>query len=150
MKDELIIEPWQEEPEQEKDEMEQALPEPAPEPDPEEDSFLEKRVPSKAKQYIGAVLSGSILSRAEVRKLYPYLLFVALLMMLYIANIFRTQQLYRRHDRLTVEVKELRAKAMTLSAERMKATKQSVIVRELAAMGSDLKEPLTPPKVINR
>ena len=116
----------------------------------EEDSFLEKRVPSKAKQYLGSLLSGNILSRAEVRKFYPYLLFVAILMLLYISNVFNMQQLHRRHDRLAAEVKELRAQAMTLSSMRMQATRQSTIVRELQAKGSDLREPLAPPKIIKK
>lgn len=108
------------------------------------------REPSKLKQLIVSVLSGSILSRAEVKKQYPYMLFIAFLMLLYISNIFKMQQLHRQHSRLGVEVKELRAKSLTISSQRVDATRQSQIIKELNERGVDLKESLTPPKVISK
>ena len=57
--------------------------------------------PSRFERYVRRVISGSILADAEVQKHYPYVLFMAVLMFLYIANGFHTQKLHRQHERLT-------------------------------------------------
>ena len=101
-------------------------------------------------RYVGQMLSGSFLMRAEVRRQYPYVLFMALLMFLYIANGFHIQKLHRRHDRLTEQVKELRARSLTVSSLRMISTRQSEIIRELELRGIPLEESLSPPKVIEK
>ena len=75
--------------------------------------------PSRFERYVRRVISGSILADAEVQKHYPYVLFMAVLMFLYIANGFHIQKLHRRHDRLTEQVKELRARSLTVSSLRM-------------------------------
>lgn len=96
------------------------------------------------------MLSGSFLMRAEVRRQYPYVLFMALLMFLYIANGFHTQKLHRQHERLTARVKELRAQSLTISSQRMIATRQSEIIRELEERGIPLDELVSPPKIIDK
>ena len=106
--------------------------------------------PSKLSQYITWILSGNILSRAEVRKQYPYICFMALLTFLYITNIFNTQKLYRKQDRLTSQINELRSKSLTLSSIRMSATRQSAILKQLEERGIDLKESLSPPMIMER
>lgn len=102
----------------------------------------------KVSDAILAVLSGNILSKSEVRRAYPFMVLVAVLMFLYIANVFRTQYVYREHTRLTEQVKELRAKSMTIASEKMKATRQSRIMVELDQRGIPLRESLRPNKVI--
>ncbi len=101
-------------------------------------------------QYAGQVLSGNILTRAEARRYYPYIFFMALLMLLYIANGYHIQTLHRRYNRLNNQVKELRSKSLTLSSMRMTATRQSEIVREVERRGIPLHEALEPPKVIEK
>ena len=71
--------------------------------------------PSRFERYVRRVISGSILADAEVQKHYPYVLFMAVLMFLYIANGFHTQKLHRQHERLTARVKELRAQSLTIA-----------------------------------
>ncbi len=108
------------------------------------------RRPFRLEEYIGQVLSGNILTRAEVRRRYPYIFFMALLMLLYIANGYHIQKLHRRHDKLTAQLKELRSRALTLSSIRMTATRQSEIVKELQERGIPLHESLVPPQVIDK
>ncbi len=118
------------------------------------DTFAEKEdmrsEPSKLSQYINWILSGNILSKAEVRKQYPYIAFMALLTFIYITNIFNNQKLYRRQDRLTTQVKELRSKSLTLSSIRMSSTRQSAILKELRERGIPLRESLSPPTVVEK
>ncbi|MFQ8803817.1 MAG: FtsL-like putative cell division protein [Alistipes indistinctus] len=72
------------------------------------------------------VLSGNILTRAEVRRMYPSsCCFIAVLMFLYIANGYHIQKLHRRHDRISEQIKELRSRSLTLRRSRMTATRQS-------------------------
>ena len=109
------------------------------------DSRSRRRVPCRVR-----VISGSILADAEVQKHYPYVLFMAVLMFLYIANGFHTQKLHRQHERLTARVKELRAQSLTISSQRMIATRQSEIIRELEERGIPLDELVSPPKIIDK
>ena len=106
--------------------------------------------PSRFERYVRRVISGSILADAEVQKHYPYVLFMAVLMFLYIANGFHTQKLHRQHERLTARVKELRAQSLTISSQRMIATRQSEIIRELEERGIPLDELVSPPKIIDK
>ncbi len=99
---------------------------------------------------LASVLSGNILSRSEVRRAYPYMIFVVAFMFFYISNAFRTQHVYREHAALTEQVKELRSKSMTIASEKMQATRQSNIITELERRGIPLRESLTPNKVIPR
>lgn len=106
--------------------------------------------PSWIERNVAQVLSGNILTRAEVRRMYPYVLFIAVLMFLYIANGYHIQKLHRRHDRISEQIKELRSRSLTLSSIRMTATRQSEIIKELEARGIPLQESLTPPKIIDK
>lgn len=106
--------------------------------------------PSRMERYVQQVLSGSILTHAEVRRHYPYVLFMTVLMFLYIANGFHIQKLYRQHERLSGQIKELRARSLTLSSQRMIATRQSEIIRNLKEREIPLEELVSPPKVIDK
>lgn len=119
-------------------------------PQEPEDSFAAPEVMpvSKGKEALASFLSGNFLTKAEVRRVYPYMIAIFALMIIYITNVFNMQQLYRRHSKLQQQVKELRARSATISAIKMNATRQSEITRVLSERGIELTESLTPPKVI--
>ena len=106
--------------------------------------------PSWFERNLAQVLSGSILTRVEVRRMYPYVLFIVVLMFLYIANGYHIQKLHRRHERLTEQVKELRSRSLTISSIRMTQTRQSEIIKQLEERGIPLEESLIPPKIIDK
>ena len=106
--------------------------------------------PSWFERNLAQVLSGSILTRVEVRRMYPYVLFIVVLMFLYIANGYHIQKLHRRHARLTEQVKELRSRSLTISSIRMTQTRQSEIIKQLEERGIPLEESLIPPKIIDK
>ena len=106
--------------------------------------------PSWFERNLAQVLSGSILTRVEVRRMYPYVLFIVVLMFLYIANGYHIQKLHRRHDRLIEQVKELRSRSLTISSIRMTQTRQSEIIKQLEERGIPLEESLIPPKIIDK
>lgn len=100
----------------------------------------------KIRNVAGGVISGNILQRPEVRKRLPYVIFIAFLMMLYIANSFHTQKLHRRYINLNREVTELRTKSLSYNQQRMIATRQSAVIQELRRRGVELQESVVPPK----
>ena len=106
--------------------------------------------PSWFERNLAQGLSGSILTRVEVRRMYPYVLFIVVLMFLYIANGYHIQKLHRRHDRLTEQVKELRSRSLTISSIRMTQPRQSEIIKQLEERGNPLEESLNPPKIIDK
>ena len=108
--------------------------------------------PSWVERNVAQVLSGNILTRAEVRRMYTRArcCLYAVLMFLYIANGYHIQKLHRRHDRISEQIKELRSRSLTLSSIRMTATRESEIIKELEARGIPLQESLTPPKIIDK
>lgn len=97
-------------------------------------------------QYAKSVISGDILKDPKVRRRMPYVIFIAFLMMLYIANSYNTQRLHRRYIALSREVAELRTKSLALTEKRMGAARQSDLIRELRRRGIEMEESVTPPK----
>lgn len=96
-----------------------------------------------------SVFTGNILSNPQIVKLLPYLTGVAVLLLLYIANVFHLQTLHRQQQRLDEEIRELSIKAVGYSAERAQQTKRSAIVRKLEEKNIPLKEFPQPLKTID-
>ncbi|MDD3108779.1 MAG: FtsL-like putative cell division protein [Alistipes sp.] len=105
---------------------------------------------SQFERQVRQILSGTILTREEVSRHYPYVLFMTLLMFLYIANGYYIQKLHRQSNRLTQQVKELRAQSMTITSQRMIATRQSELLKTLQERQIPLEELVVPPKVIDQ
>ena len=101
------------------------------------------------KKAIGSVFTGSILSSEWVRRMWPYLLGIAALMVLYIAHTFQLQKLHLEHQKLVKEVRALDVKAVAKTAERVTATRRSAIVERLAEKNIPLKEFSNPVKTID-
>lgn len=63
----------------------------------------------KKKGGVRDILNGNILSKENVAGQIPYVLFLALLAVLYIGNRYRFEKLVREGQTMQVEVKNLRA-----------------------------------------
>ena len=94
------------------------------------------------------LLAGSLLTRDRVVRQLPFILFLTLLAFIYIGNRYHAERLVRQNTRLQDEVKELRAKAISTSAELMHLSKQSEVKRLINAKDLGLKESLVPPRKI--
>jgi len=99
---------------------------------------------------VQSVVSGSILSSEWVRRMWPYLVGIAFVLVGYIAYDFHVQQLHLRRQRLEREVRELGVKAVERTAERVQQTSRSAIVGKLAEKGIPLEEFPHPVKRIER
>lgn len=92
---------------------------------------------------IQEILGGDYLSQEKVVGNIPYLFYIALLAMLYIANTYYTEKKFKDIERTKTELKELRYQYITTKSALMFMGRQSEISRKAELLG--LKESLLPP-----
>ncbi len=93
-------------------------------------------------------IDGSVLTRDFVLRQLPFIIFLAILAIFYIGNRYHAEKLVRRTGKLQTELKELRAEAITVSAELMHISRQSEVLKLLKKNNLDLVESLEPPRKI--
>ncbi len=92
------------------------------------------------------LLSSDYLSSGNFVKFLPFIAFVGLLAIVYIANRHYAERTVRQIDRTSREVKELSWDYKSLSADLMKMSTQTEIAKKADALG--LKERTAPPMKI--
>ncbi|HIE16079.1 MAG TPA: hypothetical protein EYP69_04040 [Bacteroidales bacterium] len=113
--------------------------------------FREEKIPLKTRKkrlYVRAILDGSILTNESVLKNIGYLIFLAALTMLYIANNMYVEKLVRKENQLKKITKELRAKQISKSFELMKSVQQSQVIKKISQSNLGLREATKPPYII--
>jgi hypothetical protein len=110
----------------------------------EEKKSIKSKSPKKT-GFIKELMSGSLISDKIILKNLGYIVFLAFLGAFYIANRFHAEDLVRRTTRLQSEVKELRADALSISAELMQASRQSEVIRLVRERNLGLQELTEPP-----
>lgn len=91
------------------------------------------------------LLSGSMVSDKIILKNFWYILMLTILGAIYIANRFNAEKINRESNRLSLEVSNLRAEALSTSADLMSASRQSEVYRMVKEKGLDLEELKIPP-----
>lgn len=91
-------------------------------------------------------LSGKFLAKEKVLVFLPYILFLGLLGIVYIANGYLAESAFMRMDKLNREVKDLRSEYITIKSELNYRSKQSSVAEMVEELG--LKESVEPPKKI--
>ncbi|MBL7963083.1 MAG: hypothetical protein JNM31_04475 [Flavobacteriales bacterium] len=89
------------------------------------------------------ILNGSFLTREHVLRNMPFILYVAVLMLCYIAYGYYTERTVRELDRTSTELKEMRSEYITVRSHLEKAEQQSQVASDIAALG--LRESRVPP-----
>jgi hypothetical protein len=107
----------------------------------------EKKPESKGSSFKGFI-DGSVLAREIVLKQLPYIIFLVILAIMYIGNRYHAEKLVRRSGELQHELKELRAEAITVSAELMYLSRQSEVLKLLRNNNIDMVESREPPQKI--
>lgn len=92
---------------------------------------------------LAGVLGGSILTRENVVKSMPYLLFLAILALFYISNTYYAEKTIVQSYALRKELKELRYEFVSKRSSLMFESKQSEVARRLESSG--IKESRVPP-----
>jgi Bacteriodetes cell division protein (FtsL-like) len=95
---------------------------------------------------LSSVFSGTFLTNEKTLKHLPYILFLALVAILYIANGYYADDKIREFNKTTNQLKELRSEYISTKSELMFASKQSEVAKSAEQLG--LKEPIVPPTKI--
>lgn len=101
------------------------------------------RKTNKSRRAVKEFLGGDYLSREWVTGNLSYILYVALLAMIYIANTYYTEKKFKTIERTKTELKELRYMHITAKSDLMFKCRQSEISKSAVLLG--LKEAKMPP-----
>ena len=111
--------------------------------------MAEKKENSKKQVTTGAflkeLLSGSMVSEKLILQNLGYISLVTFLAAVYIANRFNAERITRETSKLQREVKDLRAEALSTSADLMFVSRQSQVYNLVREKGLNLEELKTPP-----
>ena len=118
---------------------------PQDEPKVEKTSRASKK-PSKIARSFLNIFSGNFLSKDNVIHQLPFILFLTLIGLGYIANGYLAEKSVREISRINTELKELKSEYITTKSELMFMSNQSEVANASAPLG--LKESTTPPKKI--
>lgn len=112
--------------------------------------FIEEKHERKEQKFasIKELLDGSLIANDFIAKQLLYIVFVVILAFAYIANRYHAEKVVRANFKLTQEISDLRAEAITTSSELMLISKQSEVARLVEKRGLGLKESVEPPKKI--
>ncbi|MCB0483479.1 MAG: hypothetical protein KDC37_02850 [Flavobacteriales bacterium] len=99
---------------------------------------------------VADIINGNILTREKVLVHLPFVLFISLLALIYIANGFLAEDNVRRLNAVGNEVKELRSEYITIKSDLMYKSKQSELARIIDGRGLGLRESYQPPYKIYR
>lgn len=94
-------------------------------------------------------IDGNLLTRKVVLKQARFVMLLVLLAFISIANRNHAEKTVIRLNRLQNDVKELRSHSITISADLIKASRQSEVVRLVNRYELGLEENLEPPKKLS-
>ncbi len=100
---------------------------------------------SRHGSFVKELMSGIIFSDVIVLKNLWYIIFLTILGAFYIGNRFHAERITRESARLTREVKDLKAEALSTSTHLMSVSRQSEVSRMVSERGLGLEELRTPP-----
>jgi hypothetical protein len=92
---------------------------------------------------LSSVFSGTFLTNEKTLKHLPFILFLALIAIFYIANGYYADDKIREVNKVSNQLKELRSEYISTKSELMFASKQSEVAKSAEELG--LKEPVVPP-----
>ena len=98
----------------------------------------------KVAKSMHSMLDGTFLSRAKFRRAIPFILFLMVLGVVYITNMFHVERTKRQIDNLEEQLRELRYEYITSRSQLMFKSKPSEIVIKLGETG--IHESMVPPK----
>lgn len=109
--------------------------------------FVDQKVESKELKGTSfkEFLDGTVLTRKNVVKQLPFIIFLSVLAVMYIGNRYHAEKVIRDINKLQTEVKNLRAEEITTASELMKISKQSEVARLVKENNLGLEESTEPP-----
>jgi hypothetical protein len=95
--------------------------------------------------FIKELLSGSMVSEKIILRNFRYVSLITVLLAIYIGNRFHAEKITRETAKLVRDVKDLRAEALSTSADLMYISRQSEVFRLVRENGLNLEELKSPP-----
>lgn len=95
---------------------------------------------------LSSVFSGTFLTNEKALSHFPFVLFLAVMAILYIANGYYADDKIREVNKVSNQLKELRSEYISTKSDLMFASKQSEVAKAVEALG--IKEPVVPPTKI--
>ena len=96
---------------------------------------------------IKSVIDGSFFVQKRFSKIFPFILFLGGLAIVYISNRNIAESLIKRNIVLRREVRELKAESITIAAELMNISKETEIAKRIAQKQLGIYEQKEPPKI---
>lgn len=93
-----------------------------------------------------SVVTGSFLTREETYRFLPFIFFISLLAVVYIANGYYAEAKIRKQNKLAEQIKELRSEYIISKSDLMFISNQTEVAKAANKLG--LKESVVPPKKI--
>jgi hypothetical protein len=112
----------------------------------EREDFAEEPVESKIK--IGSTVKDIVdvkITKEKIIRQMPFILFLSVLVIFYIANRYNAEKIVRQSVTIKRERSELRSEHISIAAELMKESKQSIIINQVDSFGLGLVENTEPP-----
>jgi galactokinase len=106
----------------------------------------EKEEQKELRKYsLKEVITGSVLAKEQVAKQIPFLIFLTLWGIIYIANRYHAEHVIRETAKLQQTLDELRSESITTASELMFVSRQSQVFKLVKENHLDLKESTVPP-----
>lgn len=93
-------------------------------------------------------LDGTVITRKNVVKQLPFLIFLCIIGIIYIGNRYHAEKVIRDINKIQEEVKNLRAEEITTASELMKLSRQSEVIKLIKEKNLNLVESTDPPAKI--
>ncbi len=106
----------------------------------------EKTKTTKKGPGMKSFIGGTILTNEKVTKQFPFIIFLAFLAMLLIANRNWSERTIRQIEVLQDTLDELRSESITISAKLMDASRPSEVLKKVERANIDLSMPVRPPQ----
>ena len=118
------------------------------EPQPVEEKLSKPRKKGVLAKGLSKIFGGSFLSDDRAVQHVPFVLFLGLIAILYIANGYYADDKIREENKLKNEIKELRTQFISSKSDLMFESKQSQVAKAVLQLG--LKEPVIAPMIIEQ
>ncbi|MFH2142504.1 MAG: FtsL-like putative cell division protein [Bacteroidota bacterium] len=97
---------------------------------------------------VKGLIDGSVLTSKRVVNQLPFLLFLTILAIIYIANRYNAEKKIMQTIKLDNEIKELKSEQLAIASELMYISKQSEVSKMIQKSGIELFEAKDVPKII--
>ncbi|MBQ5403285.1 MAG: hypothetical protein IIU11_02800 [Bacteroidales bacterium] len=94
-----------------------------------------------------SIIDGSFFVQERFSKIFPFILFLVAIAIVYISNRNIAESLIKRNIVLRQEVRELKAESITIAAELMNISKETEIAKRIAQKQLGIYEQKEPPKI---